>query len=147
MNCSEVMEIVTSKDTKEIYGKFQELEAQCDKDNSLYGFFDSYLEAVHNKKACARGRAFKMIMRNARWDAENNLIDENIDEILAVLNDDNATVVRQCLPLLEFIGRYKEDLVPIVRLKLVNLNYAKYKESMQGLIQKDVKKILSILDK
>lgn len=140
-----VKEILFSKDTSENYQKFQELEQKCAESNVLYSYFDFYLQALHHKNSCVRGRGFKLILRNARWDTENK-INQHLTEILSVLEDEKTTVVRQCLPLLINIGQYKKELLPEIREKIAAINYLKYKESMQSLIKRDIESLLTQLD-
>jgi len=145
MSEKEIAEILFSKDTKEIYEKFKVLELICDGSDELYSYFDIYLEAIHSKNACVRGRGFKLISRNAKWDGENK-INHNLAEILAVLDDEKSTVVRQCLSVVNHIGKYKKELIPAIKEKLIQINYLQYKESMQGLIIKDIQRVLHSLE-
>lgn len=144
MNEKEIAEIVFSKDTKETYEKFKKLELICNDSNELYLYYDLFLEALQSKNSCVRGRGFKLISRNAKWD-EGNKINSNLAVILAVLDDEKSTVVRQCLQVLSYIGEYKKELIPAIIEKLEQVNYLKYKETMQGLIKRDIEKNLEIL--
>ena len=145
MDEKELTEILFAKDTKEIYEKFKNLEFICNTSNELYLYFDTFIVALHNSNSCVRSRGFKLILRNAKWDRENK-INKNLKEILDVLDDEKPTVVRQCIPLLSFISAYKKELIPSVRKKIMNLNYLKYKDSMQGLIKKDIDNIIKFFD-
>lgn len=141
----EVNEVLFSKDTKEVYERFKQLELICDTSNELYQFFDSYLQALQSEKSCVRGRGFKLAARNAKWDKENK-INNSFTQILAVLDDEKPTVVRQCLAVVDNIGKYKKELIPAISKKLKELDYLKYKESMQGLIKKDIENALNKLN-
>lgn len=145
MEKSEVEEILFGKDTTEVLAKFREVEQLCEKNSNFYPYFDSYLRALHAENSCVRGRGFKLILRNAKWDSQN-LINQNIEEILSILDDDKPTVVRQCLPLVSNIGKYKQELVPVVKEKLKAMNPQKYKESMQNLVKRDIEKAQVLLN-
>lgn len=144
MNEKDLAEIVFSKDTKEAYDKFKKLELMCNDSNELYLYFDLFLEALHSKNSCVRGRGFKLISRNAKWDKDNK-INSNLAVILAVLDDEKPTVVRQCLQVLSYIGEHKKELIPAIKEKLDQVNYLQYKDTMQGLIKSDIEKCLNVL--
>ena len=132
--------ILFAKDTREVYLQFRELEQLCEVSDELYQYIDVYIEAIHDPISCARGRGFKLIAANARWDKDNR-INSVFDEILTVLDDDKAPVVRQCIPWLSQLIIYKKELIPLIEDKLNSLNYMKYKESMQSLIKRDIENL------
>ena len=43
------------------------------------------------------------------------------------------------------ISKYKKELEPVIKERLLKVNYLKYEDSMQSLIFKDVEKILNLI--
>lgn len=46
---------------------------------------------------------------------------------------------------IENIIKYKKELIPVIKERLLKVNYLKYEDSMQSLIFKDVEKILNLI--
>lgn len=141
MDEKKICDILFGKDTKDIYAEFKKLEAICETSDKLYPFMDLYIEALHSDKSCIRGRGFKLIARNAKWDNENR-IDAHLETVLNVLDDETPTVVRQCLAVVPILCKAKKALVPKIESRLKKIDVLKYKKSMQGLVKRDIEKIL-----
>ena len=132
-----VLEKLYDKDDKIAYNYLLELEDESNKSNRLYAYFDGLLEMLNDDKTFVRVRGFRLICHLAKWDIENK-INDNIDLILAELNDEKATSVRQCIAKLNVLLEYKPELADTVKNSLINLDLSKYKESMKSLIEKDI---------
>lgn len=132
--------LLTAKDTKEAMAAFKELEAECRQTPVYADQLPAFLPGLTAESSCGRGRTFKFFMVNARWDTQE-VINTNLTEILAVLNDAKAPVVRQCLPYLIDLAEAKPELIQKIREKIENLDLNQYKESMRSLIERDIKKI------
>lgn len=137
----DVLELLISKDTKEAMAAFKQLEAECIAEPIYAGNLEVFLPALTADRSCSRGRAFKFFMINARWDSQKN-IEAHLDEILAVLDDPKAPVVRQCIPYLIHLAHAKPELIPLIQEKVASLDLSQYKESMQRLISRDVETLL-----
>ncbi|MGO2891316.1 MAG: hypothetical protein ACTIC2_05000 [Enterococcus devriesei] len=140
MDQQEIFDQLIAKDTKEALAAFHVIEA-ASKESPLYtNNLSFFLPALTCEKACGRGRAFKFFMLNAKWDNEE-IIEKHLLELLAILNDPNAPVVRQCLLYLPYLVAAKPALIPTIQAKLDSLILDDYKESMQELIKKDIAKV------
>ncbi|MBO0458051.1 hypothetical protein JZO77_15040 [Enterococcus hulanensis] len=137
-----VLTLLTAKDTKEALAAFKKLEAECLAESIYADKLEEFLPALNAENSCGRGRAFKFFMLNARWDSQK-IIDAHLEEILAILDDSKAPVVRQCIPYLVYLTAAKPEMTPIIRKKLENLDLSQYKESMQSLIKRDITKVLT----
>ena len=133
------------KDDKVAYNNLLELEKLAEKSDAIYEYFDIFLEMLDNEKSFIRVRGFRLICKNAKWDKYNK-IDDSIDKILQELNDEKPTSVRQCLKGIAKIVEYKKSLNNKIKEKLLKINYLNYKDSMQGLIFKDIEKILMLIN-
>lgn len=133
-----------NEDNNSAYKTLLELETITTESNELYNYFNDLLDMLNSEKTFIRVRGFRLICYLAKWDNENK-INKNIDVILKELDDDKGTSVRQCLEKLNLILMYKVELTEMVEIKIKNLDLAKYKESMQFLIKKDIDCILKNL--
>lgn len=133
-----------NEDNNSAYKTLLELETITTESNELYNYFNDLLDMLNSEKTFIRVRGFRLICYLAKWDNENK-INKNIDVILKELDDDKGTSVRQCLEKLNLILMYKVELTEMVEIKIKNLDLAKYKESMQFLIKKDIDGILKNL--
>ncbi|GCF93907.1 hypothetical protein NRIC_17980 [Enterococcus florum] len=146
MEQSEILEMLEAKDTKAAQASFVQLEKLCQESKAYYEYWDVFIQAVSSKRSCARGRGFKLAMVNLQWDHEDRGLRDS-ESLLAVLEDEKAPVVRQCLPYVTYVFRYKPDLSPMFLEKIGNLTLDKYKESMQRLIQQDVERLMQAREK
>lgn len=137
-----VLTLLTAKDTKEALMAFKKLEAVCLGEPIYMDKLESFLPALNAETPSGRGRAFKFFMINARWDSQN-IIDTHLEEILAILDDSKAPIIRQCIPYLVYLTEAKPEMTPLIRQKLENLDLSQFKESMQSLIKRDIAKVLT----
>lgn len=140
----DVLDLLMSKDTKDAMIAFKQLEVECTAGPIYADKLADFLPALTAERSCSRGRAFKFFMINTRWDTQK-IIETHLDELLAVLDDPKAPVVRQCIPYLIHLAEAKPELIPVIREKLDMLDLSQYKESMQRLITRDVEEVLNCL--
>ena len=140
----DLIENLYNLDNTIAYSCLKELEKISYSSNEVYKYFDKFVEMLDNKNSYIRTRGIVLISSNAKWDIDNkiNLI---IDKFLEHIEDEKPITARQCIKSLENIIKYKNELGPIIKNKLLKLNYLKYEESMQSLIFKDVEKILDLI--
>ncbi|MDO5556881.1 MAG: SufBD protein [Clostridia bacterium] len=144
MNIDLLIEELFKKDTTASYKCLLELEEISDRENTVYTYFDTFLEMLDNEKSFIRVRGFRLICKNAKWDKDNK-INQNINKILTELDDEKPTAVRQCLASLKYLIENKQELKNNIKEKLLGINYLKYNDSMQGLIFKDAEENLFLL--
>lgn len=131
-------------DNKVACNAMKALEITSDKDNSVYKYFDQFVEMLNSENSYMRNRACILISANAKWDTDNK-IDEIIDDYLKLIEDPKPITSRQCLKGLINIAKYKADLQDCIKQALQKADVSKYKDSMQPLICKDIKKVLEIV--
>lgn len=137
MKISDRIESLYDKDTSAAYINLLELEALSDREETLCPYLDVFLSMLKSEKYVIRVRGFRLLCKQARWDRDNK-IDAAIDEILVALEDEKPTAVRQALKALEHIAVHKERLRGKIRAAALSIDCSKYKDSMQGLIMKDI---------
>lgn len=140
-NVTDLIERLYSKDNKAAYKALQVLEAESEKSNTVYKFFDRFAEMIENSNSYVRARGIILISVNAKWDAENK-IDEIIDDYLKHILDEKPITARQCIKALLNIVRYKSDLVECIKEALMKADVAIYGDSMSPLVYKDILAVL-----
>jgi len=145
MELSSKIAMLYDKDSSLAYENLQELEELSEANSILYSYFDKFLNMLENEKYTIRVRGFRLLCKQAKWDEENK-IDKKIDIILKTINDEKPTAVRQKLKALENIARYKKSLRPKIKDKVLSIDYLEFKDTMQNLIQKDIKNLLQIIE-
>ena len=84
--------------------------------------------------------AYQLLLLLARWDTANQL-DANLCGILASLDGEKPTAVRQRLAALHQVLDCKPYLSAQIEEKIAALDLTKYKESMRPLIEKDIREL------
>ncbi|NLO84701.1 MAG: hypothetical protein GX096_04620 [Clostridiales bacterium] len=139
-----MMERLYDKDTSIAYQYLQELERISEENDSLYPFLERFYEMISNEKYVIRVRGFRLFCKQAKWDAQNQL-DERMTSAMVILNDEKPTAVRQALKALEDVAKHKPVLANVMREHVRAIDYMQYKDSMQGLIKKDIDRLLAML--
>lgn len=139
-----LVESLYDKDTNVAYKSLQELESISEENNAVYCYMDEFIKMLEHCNSYIRVRGFRLICKNAKWD-ESGKINEHIDTILQELDDEKPIAVRQCLAFIKEIITYKKELQTQIKEKLLNINPLKYKDTMQGLLCKDVDAVLALL--
>lgn len=146
MNLDFMLETLDDKDTSQAFENLKELELISDKSNILYPYLNTFTEMVSSKKYVVRVRGFRLFCKQAKWDI-NNIINKNLDSVLTILNDDKPTAVRQALTALQDVVLHKKELQNIIKDKVLSIDYLRYKDTMHGLISKDIQNLLEIINK
>lgn len=129
-----------SKNNTEAYQLLLLLEKESEESDGLYTYFSDFLQLLKSKNAYIRTRGFRMVCAQARWDTANQL-DANLCGILASLDGEKPTAVRQRLAALHQVLDCKPYLSAQIEEKIAALDLTKYKESMRPLIEKDIREL------
>lgn len=123
------------------YKSFKQLVEESKKSNSVYPFFDDFIDMLEDDNSYIRNRGLILIAENSRWDVDNK-VDEVINQYLKHIIDIKPITARQCIKGLEIIMEEKEDLVPDIKKALCNANIENYPSGMGELIEKDIARVL-----
>lgn len=134
-----------SKNNEEAYQLLLMLEEESAASDSLYGSFEDFLGLLGSGSAFVRTRGFRLACAQARWDAEDKL-EAHLALLLAALDDEKPTAVRQRLGALCGVVRYKPQLGRRIAEKLDTLDLSKYKDSMRPLIERDVEELHALIE-
>lgn len=80
----------------------------------------------------------------ARWDNEG-IIAKYLPQMLRLVHDEKPTVVRQSLNALKEIVVYRPELDDTIASEIEKINLSDYKESMIGLIRKDINELKELM--
>lgn len=140
-NIKTLVDALFSRDCNFAYSALNKLIVEVQTSNKAYEFFDLFSSMLDSDKSYIRSRGLIIIAENARWD-EDNKIDKIIDKYLSHILDEKPTTSRTCIKNLSLIIQYKPELKPIIKKALLESDISKYKESMKGLLQKDIDTVL-----
>lgn len=145
-NIPELVDGLNGSDHKVAYQCLQQLEKESDLTADVYPFFNVFVELLSSPNSYLRTRGIILIAANAKWDSDNK-IDEIMDSYLKHIADEKPITARQCIQALPTIAIYKPELREDIKNALLRANSGKYAESMQSLVQKDIQKALSEMDR
>ena len=145
MDLELLLPMLTAKDTKQAYGALLELERLSGETDDLYPYTERFADMVGDRAYAVRVRGFRLFCRQARWDTEG-VVDRNLDRALTILEDEKPTAVRQALAALEELAPYKKALWPVIRQRLEAMDPGRYKDTMAPLIERDVRRLLEIMN-
>lgn len=140
----EVHNLLTCLNGKNIqagYHAFLELESLADESNILHAYTQMFADMVESDSYEIRVRGFVLFCKQARWDTDF-VVDGNVEKVLVILHDPKPTAVRMALAVLPTVLEHKPALRNIVENAVRGIPYTQYKETMQGLIEKDAQKLL-----
>ena len=127
-----------SKDNSEAYRLLLLLEQRSAESDELYGCFEEFIGLLKSKRSFVQVRGFRLACAQARWDTEDKLA-RNLDALFAVLLAAKPTAVRQYLPALQTVLRWKPELAGEVVSRLEGIDLSKYADTMRPLIEKDIR--------
>ena len=144
MDVNEQIASLYEKDTKLAYANLQALEALSKREATLHPYTKEFIAMLKSDKYVVRVRGFRLLCLQAKWDSEG-IIDGAIDEILAALNDEKPTAVRQMLQYLGYLAPYKKQLHLATRRAVLSIDLSRFKDTMMPLIEKDIGALLKEL--
>lgn len=145
MDIERMLAMMGGRATKENFAVLLELEQLSEQSNILYPHIREFIGMTGSEQYGIRVRGFRLLCKQARWDTEH-IIDGNLDAVLEVLNDEKPTVVRQALAALHDVILYKKELHEAIRERVLAIDCFRYKDTMQGLILKDIQELLAAME-
>ena len=136
LDTMDIREILCAKDTKGSYALFLQLEQQAGDAPALFEEYRLYLEMLKSGSSYHRVRGFRMLCAGAKWDTEG-VIRENLPQILAQLEDQKPTAVRQCLAALPALVKGRLELTSKICDAVAALDFSGCRDTMRPLLEKD----------
>lgn len=137
--------MMLDRDNNKAYRSLLEMENRAQISEECYPFLGEFMKMLDNRNSYVRVRGFRMICALSRWDG-SGAIDGNIQRIMAVIDDDKATAVRQYLKALNTMVMFKPGISDAVKEKLSAVDCSRYNESMAYLIRRDIEALLLMCD-
>ena len=136
LDTMDIQEILCAKDTKGSYALFLQLEQQAGEAPALFEEYRLYLEMLRSESSYHRVRGFRMLCAGAKWDTQG-VIRENLPQILAQLEDQKTTAVRQCLAALPALVKGRPELTSKISDAVAALDFSGCRDTMRPLLEKD----------
>lgn len=146
MDLTAKLAALEGKDTALAYQTLQELEALSEESDALYAYTGHFIDMIGSRRYAVRVRGIRLLCKQAKWDTERQ-IDQNFERVLAILEDEKPTAVRQALAALRELAPYKRELCGMLCRRVLAIDCGRYQETMQGLIAKDVQALVDEIDR
>ena len=140
----EVISKLRDKDNKAAYEYAKQLGVESAESDKYLDLIPQFAKLLTDENSYVRTRGFCLICNQARW-ADAGQIESVFDEMSALLYDAKPTVVRMCLGALHEVALYRPEMADRIIRTVHRIDITKYKDSMSGLIEKDMKELLKIL--
>lgn len=141
MDVELMLPLLLGKDTRQAFAVLRELERLSEESDALYPDTARFADMVKSGAYAVRVRGFRLLCKQARWDTEN-VLDRYMEDALSILEDEKPTAVRQALTALRDVVPYKRALWPLIRQRAEAIDVTRYKDTMWGLLEKDVQELL-----
>lgn len=136
---------IQDKNDDVAYAETKRIAAESELTDKYYKYIPEFVKLLGHKKSYIRTRAMILCCSQARWD-NDGIIAKYLPEMLQLLHDEKPTVVRQSLNALKEVVVFRPELSEMVANELEKINILMYKESMSGLIQKDIEKLKELIE-
>lgn len=138
-------ESLWDKNNNVAYKALQELIRESEETDRVYPYMDRLIDMLDHDHSYIRTRGLTLLAYNAKWDKENKL-DVHINRYLAHITDVKPITARQCIKLLPIVAKYKPALKNTILSALHNASVCVYDDSMQSLIDKDIRYALKEIE-
>lgn len=138
------MDILQDKDDDVAYAATKRIAAESEFSDKYYKYIPEFVELLDHKKSYIRTRAMILCCSLARWDNEG-IIAKYLPQMLKLIHDEKPTVVRQSLNALKEIVVFRPELAETIASEFEKINLSEYKESVTGLIQKDIDELKKLM--
>ena len=144
MEINLLLDMLLNDNDEIAYKTTKEIAAESEFSDTYYKYIPEFVEFLNHKKSYVRIRALILCCSQARWDNEG-IIAKYLPQILQLIRDEKPTVVRQSLNALQEVVVFRPELCEAILVELEKMEITKYKDSMIGLIQKDVEELKDLI--
>ena len=139
-----LLDMIQDKNDDVAYEAVKRIASESEFSDEYYEYIPEFVKLLSHKKSYIRTRAMILCCSQARWDDEG-VITRYLPQMLQLIHDEKPTVVRQSLNALKEVVVFRPELCETIANELEKINLSKYKESMVGLIQKDVNELKELM--
>ena len=144
MEINLLLDMLLNDNDEIAYKTTKEIAAESEFSDTYYKYIPEFVEFLNHKKSYVRIRALILCCSQARWDNEG-IIAKYLPQMLQLIRDEKPTVVRQSLNALQEVVVFRPELCEAILVELEKMEITKYKDSMIGLIQKDVEELKDLI--
>lgn len=137
-------DMLQDKNDDVAYATAKRIAAESEFSDKYYKYIPEFVKLLDHKKSYVRIRALILCCSQARWDDEG-IIAKHLPQMLQLIHDEKPTVVRQSLNALKEVVAFRPELGETIAAELRKLDISGYKDSMIGLIQKDVNELKELI--
>jgi len=138
---AQLVNALTGPDSDAACNALRRLKSESADSDAVYRHFGAFAKMLDSANSYVRMRGFLMICANARWDAERR-IDAVLDRCLARIEDEKPIAARVCIQALPDIAKYRPELSPAIARALRCADPGRYRDTMRGLVAKDIQEAL-----
>ena len=139
------LDLLQDKNDEVAYTTAKRIAAESELSDKYYKYIPEFAKLLNHQKSYLRTRAMILCCSQARWDNEG-VIAKYLPQMLKLVHDEKPTVVRQSLNALKEVVAFRPELCKAIAMELKNMNIPGYKDSMIGLIQKDVTELKELMN-
>ncbi len=140
-----LVSLLWSKDHNAGCAALRQLEELSCESDAVYLYTDRFAEMLDSKSSYVRNRGLLLLAENVQWDEERKM-DQILGKYLLHVADEKPITARQCIQGLRKMTAVRPEWIPRIRQALLAADTGKYKESMRGLVEKDIADILHAME-
>ena len=138
------IDILQDKYDNKAYAETKIIASESEASDKYYRFLPEFAKLLGSKKSYIRIRAIVLCCSQARWD-DKGVLAEYLPQMMLLLHDEKASVVRQSLNALKEVVVFRPELCDAILRELGEIDISKYNESMISLIQKDIHELEDLI--
>lgn len=139
-----LVELLSETDDNLRYSAFLKLQAISQKDDSVYPYWDVFVEKLNSGNSYQRSIGLMLLAENVAWDRAGRFAGVCAD-YLAHCNDEKFITARQCIQGLNKIiaatTEYREEIIAA----LAGMDFGIRKDTQKGLLLRDAAAVLAKL--
>jgi hypothetical protein len=133
------------KDDNLRYSAFRLLQSNSQEFPFVYEHWSELEKKLESANSYQRSIGLMLIAENVKWDKDNRF-SKTISKYLSCCNDEKFITARQAIQGFESILKTTIKFDNEIKQGLANLKLSQYKENQQKLINKDLSRILKIIE-
>lgn len=145
----QLVEWLSSKDDKLRYPTYLILQYRSDSHDSLYTYWDTFVNMLSNDNSYIKIIGAGLISRNVKWDKENRIM-KTLDKYLELCEDEKLVTARMCIQNLHYIingSNFDKDICDKIVNKLIYINISKRPNTNWKVMTTDIVNILMQIQK
>jgi hypothetical protein len=140
-----LVDALSEKDDTARYNAFCLLRENSRKFSAVYQHWDAFVEKLESSNSYQRSLGVMLMSENVKWDSDGKF-KQSIERYLSCCLDEKFIAARQAIQGLETIIGATSNFNTRIKEALTHLSLDKYKANQQKLLNKDIVKVLKIIE-